>query len=93
MVAQVSFPIRLVATHMYSTNMNHSAFSSLHCIRKCDSTFYVVIGQVKNGHLYLRYGSNYEKTTAKYDETVTDKRPYLYYCKNCPSSLFIPHKS
>ena len=32
-------------------------------IRKDGSTFHVGIGQVKNGSLYLRYGSSSEKTT------------------------------
>ena len=34
-------------------------------IRKYGSIFYVRMGQVKNGHLYLRYGSISEKTTVK----------------------------
>ena len=34
-------------------------------IRKYGSIFYVGIGQVINGCLYLRYGSRFEKTTAK----------------------------
>ena len=50
------------------------------------NTFYVEIGQVKNGCLYLRYmyGSSSDKTTAKCDKTVPDKKPCLYYCKIVP---------
>ena len=48
-------------------------------IRKYGSTFYVWIGQVKNGHLYLRFGSSSEKTTANGAKTLTDKKPLLYY--------------
>ena len=48
------------------------------------------IGQVKNGRLYLRYGSCSEKTTAKCGETVTDKKPCLYYCKKIPG-VQLPH--
>ena len=43
----------------------HACMRMCVCIRKYGSTFYVGIGQVKNGHLYLRYGSNSEKNTAK----------------------------
>ena len=49
-------------------------------IKKYGSTSYVGIGQVKNGHLYLKYGSSSEKTTAKGAKTLTDKKPLLYYC-------------
>ena len=63
-------------------------------IKKYGSTSYVGIDQVKNGRLYLRYGSSSEKTTAMCDETVTDKKPCLYYCKKkCPRSSVTPHKS
>ena len=54
------------------------------CIREYGNTLYVGTSQVKNGRLYLRYGSSSEKTTAKCDKTVPDKKPCLYYCKNVP---------
>ena len=51
-----------------------------HYIKKYGSTFYVGIGRVKNGCLYLKYGSSPEKTTAKSVKTLTDKKPWLYFC-------------
>ena len=63
---------------------NVSVSGSTTDIKKYGSAFYVGIGQVKNGHLYLRYGSNSKKTTAKCNKTVTDKKACLYYCKNVP---------
>ena len=53
------------------------------------STLYVGIGHVKNSHLYVRYGSSLEKTTANCDKIVTDKRPCLSIVK-CPKSSAIP---
>ena len=51
-------------------------------VRKYSKTFYVGIGQAQNGPLlYLRYGSSSVTTIAKCNETVTDKSPWLYYCK------------
>ena len=49
-------------------------------IRKYGSIFYVWIGQVKNGCLYLRYmyGSSSKKTTANWTRTLTDKKSFLY---------------
>ena len=49
-------------------------------IKKYSSTFCGGMGQVKNSHLYLRYGSSSEKTTAKWAKTLTDKRSLLYHC-------------
>ena len=65
------------------------------CIKKYSSTCTscVVIGQVKNGYLYLRYGSSSEKTTAKCDKTVTDKKPWLYNCKKFHRSSATPLRS
>ena len=66
----------------------------LYCtIRKYGNTFSVGISKVKNGRLYLRYRSSSEKTTAKCNETVTDKAPCLYYCKKCPKSSATPLRS
>ena len=47
--------------------------------------FNVGMGQVQNGRLYLRYGSNLVKTTAKSDKMLTEEKPLLFYCKkNAP---------
>ena len=55
-------------------------------IWKYGSTFNVGKDQVQNGHLYLRYESNFVRTTAKWDKTLTHKKPLLFYCKKCPKS-------
>ena len=55
--------------------------------------FNVGMGQVQNGHLYLRYGSNFVITTAKSDETLTDKKPLLFYYKNAPRVLLAHTKA
>ena len=55
--------------------------------------FNVGMGQVQNGRLYLRYGSNLVKTTAKSDKTLTEKKPLLFYCKKCPKSSASSYKS
>ena len=55
--------------------------------------FNVGMGQVQNGHLYLRYGSNLVITTAKSGKKLTEKKPLLFYCKKCPKSSASPYKS
>ena len=54
-------------------------------IRKYGITFYVEMGQVQNGCLYLRYGNS----SAKSDKTLTDKRPLLFYCKSAAPKLLL----
>ena len=49
-------------------------------IRKYNSTFYVQMGQIQNGHLYLKYGNSSAITMIKWDKTLTDKKPLLVYC-------------
>ena len=46
-------------------------------ITKYGNTLYVWIGQVKNGRLYLRYGSSSEKVTANWAKALTDKKHLL----------------
>ena len=48
-------------------------------IRKYNSTFYVGMGQIQNGHLdfHIRYESISMITTAKWDKTLTHKKPLL----------------
>ena len=55
--------------------------------------FNVGTRQVQNGRLYLRYGSNLVKITAKSDKTFTEKKPLLFYCKKkWPESSASPYK-
>ena len=57
------------------------------------SMFDVEMWQVQNNRLYLRYGSNFVITTAKWDKTLTDKKPSLFYCEKCSKSSARPYKS
>ena len=63
--------------------------SSSHYTDISESTvaYFLCIGRVENGCLYLRYGSSLKKTTAKWAKTLTNKS--LYYT-NVPSFL-LPH--
>ena len=51
---------------------------------------YVGIVYVQNGRLYLRYGSSSVTTTVKCDKIVTNKKPYLYYCKKISQEFSYP---
>ena len=57
---------------------------------KYSSTFYVGIGQVKNGRLYLRYGNSSEKATANWAKTLADKSLCYTIVKTAPRFL-LPH--
>ena len=54
--------------------------------------FNVGMGQVENGYLYLRYGSNSVITTAKCDKTLTDKTLHCIM-KNAPRVLLAHAKA
>ena len=59
-------------------------------IRKYGSTFYVGIGQIKNGHLYLRYGSSFEKLQQSEPKHLQTKDICYNIVKNAPRVL-LPH--
>ena len=54
--------------------------NNVNSIKKYDSTFYVWMGWVQNGRLYVRYGGNAEKTTEKGAKSLTDEMLSQYYC-------------
>ena len=60
-------------------------------IKMFGSTLYIGIGQVQNGHLYLRHGSSSMRTTAKWDQTQT--KSLYYWIAKCPNSSASPYKS
>ena len=60
------------------------------CIWKYGKTFNVGMGQVENGCLYLRCGSNFVITTAKQDKMLIDERLSLLYCEKWPFSRWGP---
>ena len=55
--------------------------------------FNVGMGQVQNGRLYLRYGSNLVITTAKSDKTLTEESLCCSIVKNAPRVLLAHTKA
>ena len=62
-------------------------------IGKYGSTFYVGMGQVQNGHLYLRYASSSVITTAKRDKHLQTKSLCYSIVKNAPRVLLVHIKA
>ena len=56
-------------------------------------TSYVGVDQVKNGRLYVRYGSSYDKTIANRAKTLTDKKTFAILLSKMPKSFATPLKS
>ena len=73
-----------IDTHMQNTKMG------IGIIRKYDSTFYEGMGQVKNGHLYLRYESSSKKTTTNWAKTLTDKKNFAILFLRMPQEFCYP---
>ena len=72
--------------------INTCSSITLTFIRKYHSTFYVGMGVVQNGCLYLRYGSSSVITTVKWDKTPTKSLCYNYY-KNATRVLLLHTKA
>ena len=63
------------------------------CIKKYRTTFYIGMGQVQNGCLYLRYGNNYVIINlSKVRQNTYGQNPLLLFIK-FPRSSATPYKT